>query len=207
MPRWLSRGWFSRHPVVCARELIGVELAWRGCSGIVVETEAYCAEGDRACHTFRRPSAREFVERHRAGAAYVYLNYGMYWLLNVLVKGPEGDGFVLLRAIEPSGGMEEMLRRRVSGRPVTKLRPEALCSGPGKLAMALGVTGADHGRDLCLGEGIGFHGGRIEVETHADGRIGISEARELPWRFTLRGSRFVSVPAKPSLEMPKAGPR
>jgi DNA-3-methyladenine glycosylase len=196
MPRWLPRGFFSSHPVVCARELIGAELVWNGCAGIVVETEAYCAEGDLACHTFSRPSAREFVAGHRAGAAYVYFNYGMYWLLNVLVKGREGDGFVLLRAIAPTRGTEEMHRRRTAGHPGRDLAWEALCSGPGKLAMALGVTGADHGRDLCSREGIGFRPAPREVETVADARIGISKARDLPWRFTLHGSPCVSAPPK-----------
>ncbi len=78
---------FKRDPITCARELIGAELIWGDCSGIVVEVEAYAAIDDEAAHTFTRPSARSFIERNQAGAAYVYFNYGMHWMLNVLAQG------------------------------------------------------------------------------------------------------------------------
>ena len=83
----------------CARALIGKEFRWGRTAGRIVETEAYAEFGDEACHTFFRPSARSFVEENSPGAAYVYLNYGMYWLTNVLVSDPAGRerGFVLLR--------------------------------------------------------------------------------------------------------------
>ena len=147
----LDRAFFQRDPVTCARELIGCELVWKGCAGIIVETEAYAAVNDEACHTFARPSARAFVEKHDAGAAYVYFNYGMYWLLNVLVKGGSEDGFVLFRAIEPVRGVAAMTRRRLAHRRTKLAHPRMLCSGPGKLARALGVDGRDHGRDFCTG--------------------------------------------------------
>lgn len=188
----IEREFFTRDPVTCARELIGCELVWGRCAGIVVETEAYAAIGDDACHTFSRPSAREFVARHRAGAAYVYFNYGMYWLFNVLVKGGEADGFVLFRAIEPTHGVKLMRERREAHRKSPLAHPRHLCSGPGKLAVALGIDGADHGRDLCRGGRIGFAQQAARVEVVADARIGISKAQELPWRFTLRGSEYVS---------------
>src|SRR5205814_481935 len=79
--------------------------------GVIVETEAYNAINDEAAHTFTRPSARSFIERNQPGAAYVYFNYGMHWMLNVLVKGEE-NGFVLIRALEPRGGIERMKKRR-----------------------------------------------------------------------------------------------
>lgn len=189
----IGREFFERDPVTCARELIGCELVWGECAGIVVETEAYCATNDDACHTFSRPSAREFVAQHRAGAAYVYFNYGMYWLLNVLVKGGAEDGFVLFRALQPTRGAETMRTRREAKRKSPLAHPRHLCSGPGKLALALGVDGADHGRDLCRGKRVGFLPPTGEVEIVADGRIGISRAQELAWRFTLRGSEYVSV--------------
>src|SRR5688500_4492842 len=113
----LGRGFFQRDPITCARELIGCELVWNDCSGIIVETEAYAALGDEACHTFARPSARAFVAHHKPGAAYVYFNYGMYWLFNVLVKGGTEDGFVLIRALEPVRGIDLMQQRRFPGRP------------------------------------------------------------------------------------------
>src|SRR5690606_12681545 len=77
----IDRSFFERSPLVCARELIGAELVRGRCAGIIVETEAYSTRGDEACHTFLRPSARVFVSSHPAGTAYVYLNYGMHWLL------------------------------------------------------------------------------------------------------------------------------
>ena len=185
----IGREFFMRDPVVCASELVGCELSWNGCSGIVVETEAYSVRNDEACHTFSRKSARAFVAEHRAGSAYVYLNYGMYWLFNVLVSGGSEDGFVLLRAVEPKEGIPLMQSRRCT----EKLR--ALCSGPGKLAQAFGISGSDHGRDLCGDERIGFlHRDRGEVV--ADVRVGITKALELPWRFLLADSPFVSVRKK-----------
>ena len=191
----IERSFFQRDPVTCARELIGCELVWKGCAGIVVETEAYAAVNDPACHTFARPSARAFVEKHDAGAAYVYFNYGMYWLLNVLVKGGSEDGFVLFRAIEPVRGVAAMTRRRLAHRNTKLAHPRMLCSGPGKLALALGVDGRDHGRDLCAGRTIGFRAPALPAEVVADVRVGISKAADLPWRFLLRDSAFVSVPA------------
>ncbi len=183
---------FRGDPVTAARGLIGARLVCGACSGIVVETEAYAAVGDEAAHTFFKPSARAFVERHAAGAAYVYLNYGMYWLANVLTKGPEGAGFVLLRALEPERGVAAMRRRR--GRE----RERDLCSGPGKLTIALGIDGADHGASF-VGRGARFWfeevcgGGAGEVV--ADRRVGITRATELPWRFLAAGSQHVSVRA------------
>ena len=92
--RIIRTSFFQRDPLTCAREVIGAELIWGGCSGIIVEVEAYAAIGDEAAHTFTRPSARSFIERNKPGAAYVYFNYGVHWMLNVLVKGKE-NGFVL----------------------------------------------------------------------------------------------------------------
>ena len=206
----IARTFFQRDPLTCACELIGCELVWDDCAGIIVETEAYFALGDEACHTFARPSARAFVEKHDAGTAYVYFNYGMYWLLNVLVKGGSADGFVLFRAIEPTRGIGAMTRRRFPNPPSSirrggggherghaggRANPQSLCSGPGKLTIALGVTGADHGRDLCSEERVGFRAPAQSVEVESGVRIGISKAAHLPWRFLLRSSEFLS--AKP----------
>ena len=184
----IPREFFTQSPVECARALVGCELVWGACSGIVVECEAYAAEGDPACHTFSRPSAREFVARHRAGTAYVYFNYGMHWMLNVLTKG-DREGFVLIRAIEPRRGLRAMQRRRggKTGRELT--------GGPGRLAAALGVTGRHHGGDLCSSVKRCFFSGD-SVDVVADPRIGISRAQDLLWRFSLRGNPFVSVPPR-----------
>src|SRR5262249_40022144 len=85
MNKVVRASFFRRDPLRCARELIGTELIWGECSGVVVEVEAYAAIDDEAAHTFSRPSARRFIERNKAGAAYVYFNYGVHWMLNVLV--------------------------------------------------------------------------------------------------------------------------
>jgi DNA-3-methyladenine glycosylase len=194
----LPRSFFQRDPVTCARELIGCRLVWGSCEGIIAETEAYAAEGDEASHTWSRPSARTFVANHSPGAAYVYFNYGMYWMLNVLVKGGALDGFVLFRALEPTRGLAAMARRRATGRRKKNgpLESTALCSGPGKLAQALGVTGRDHGRDFCADPRIGFFAHDGPVAVAAGTRIGISRAQHLVWRFVLAGSPHLSVPIR-----------
>ncbi len=186
----VSASFFRRDPLTCARELIGTELIWDECSGIVVEVEAYAAIDDEAAHTFTRPSARSFIERNKAGAAYVYFNYGVHWMLNVLVKG-DANGFVLIRALEPRRGVELMKRRR----GVNNLRQ--LCSGPGKITQAFAITGRDHEMDLCSDPRHCFIFNSIETfGVVADKRIGISRSEDLPWRFTLRDSPFVSRAVK-----------
>jgi len=178
---------FRRDPLTCARELIGAQLNWGRCSGVVVETEAYLAQNDEASHTFVRPSARSFIERNEAGAAYVYFSYGVHWMLNVLVKG-ETDGFVLFRALEPRRGIALMKTRR--GLPdVGKL-----CSGPGKLTQALAVTARHHEMNLCVAPSHCFVRQEHPVEAVADRRIGITKSVHFPWRFTLHDSPFVSQP-------------
>jgi DNA-3-methyladenine glycosylase len=182
----LDHDFFRRPPFVCARELVGTIFEWDGCLARIVETEAYAAEGDPACHTFFRPGARDFVAQHDAGIAYVYLNYGVHWLFNVLVKSPAGDGFVLFRALEPLAGIEKMTGRR------KRTDLPGLCSGPGKLTQALGIASADHGRDFLREKGRGIIRVAAAAEVITGPRIGISRAIDLPWRFTEAGSRFVS---------------
>jgi DNA-3-methyladenine glycosylase len=188
--KMIRPSFFTRDPITCARELIGTELIWGDCSGIVVEVEAYAAINDEAAHTFTRPSARSFIERNNAGAAYVYFNYGMHWMLNVLVKGDE-NGFVLIRALEPKTGIERMKRRR----GLDDVR--CLCSGPGKLTQALGITGQHHEMNLCSDSRHCFaRNTNTNVDIVADARIGITRSAHFPWRFTLRSSEFVSRAAK-----------
>jgi len=184
----LPDSFFAIDPLQCAKNLIGTELVWGRCAGIVVETEAYLVEGDEACHTFSRPSTREFVRRNKAGTCYIYFNYGVHWMLNVLVKGGPRDGLILIRALEPRRGLILMRKRR----GVEDLR--RLCSGPGKLTQALDITKRHHEIDLCGDPRHSFHRRpHDKVEVVADSRIGISRAREFPWRFSLRDSEFVSV--------------
>jgi DNA-3-methyladenine glycosylase len=188
--RIIPASFFERDPLICARELIGAELIWGNCSGVLVETEAYNAINDEACHTFMRPSTRAFIERNKAGAAYIYFNYGMHWMLNVLVKG-QANGFVLIRALEPNAGIERMKKRR-------KLDDvKRLCSGPGKLTQALDITDRHHEMDLCADPRHCFaQNAQTIVKVVADQRIGITRSAHLPWRFTLHGSPFLSVPVK-----------
>jgi DNA-3-methyladenine glycosylase len=188
---FLGTDFFERDVLAVARDLVGTELVWQGCSGIIVETEAYAAEGDPACHTASRPSAREFMQRHEPGAAYVYFNYGMYWLFNLLVKGGGRDGLILVRALEPRRGVGLMRERR--GRD----RLEDLCSGPGKLALALGIGGTHHGTALAgrgRPAGCGLRAVVDRVEVAADVRVGIRQAADFPWRFLAPDSAHVSVP-------------
>lgn len=188
----LKPSFFERDVVTVARELIGVELIWEGCSGVIVETEAYAVEDDAACHTASRPSARDFVQNMPPGTAYVYLNYGMYWLLNLLVKGGKRDGLILIRALEPKRGIDQMMERR------RKSHVRDLCSGPGKLAMALGISSEHHGTPLAgpgRPEGCGLHlpGAGAGYRTVADVRVGISKAVDFPWRFLMEAHPHVSV--------------
>ncbi len=187
----LDDSFFQRDPLKCARELIGTQLLWGRCAGVVVEVEAYLTEHDEASHTFSRPSTRAFVERNKAGAAYIYLNYGVHWMLNVLVKGAPRTGLILIRALKPREGIALMRKRR----GVDDLRH--LCSGPGKLAQALDITMRHHELDLCRDPRHCFaERENPRVEVVADARIGITRSAHLPWRFTLRDSPFVSRAVK-----------
>ncbi len=192
-PVILDPGFFERDPLLCAAELIGMDLVHGECRGRIIETEAYREMGDPACHLFTRPSAREFVRQHPAGTAYVYLNYGVHWLVNVLCHDLSSgkSGFVLFRALEATAGVETMIQRRG-----TQERGK-LCSGPGRLTAALDIGRHHHGLPLtsdpafCLQ--IGHSGETYRVIT--DRRIGISAAKDLPWRFLAADHPGVSVRA------------
>ncbi len=188
---FLPASFFERDPLVCARELIGTELVWEKCSGVIVETEAYLTLHDEACHTFTRPSTRAFVERNGPGAIYIYMNYGVHWMLNFLVKGGQRTGLILIRALEPRAGVSLMQRRR----GVEDIRQ--LCSGPGKLAQALNITKRHHEMNVCADPQrclLPRNASRVRVV--ADPRIGISRSKDFPWRFTLAGSGFISRPVR-----------
>ncbi|HEY0791808.1 MAG TPA: DNA-3-methyladenine glycosylase [Chthoniobacterales bacterium] len=183
----VSRSFFQSDPLTCARALVGCSLIWHGAGGIIVETEAYAEFGDEASHTFLRRGAQVFLNAKPAGTLYVYLNYGVHWLLNFLVRDGTVNGFVLVRALQPTQGVGLMQQRRRQN-PL-----EALCSGPGKLTQALAITAEFHGRDLYDLPEVSLtlppHPPRIDV----DRRIGISRAAEREWRFLLADSPFVSV--------------
>jgi len=167
-----------------APELVGARLLVDGVGGMIVEIEAYDAE-DPAAHGFRGQTARNAAMFGPAGHAYVYRSYGIHCCLNLVCAAVGTPEAVLVRALEPTDGLEQMRRRR--GLDDVRL----LCSGPGRLCQALGITGAHDG--LPLDEPpFELHArvGAVEVATGT--RIGITRAAERPWRYGLARSKYVS---------------
>jgi len=200
-PRRLPREFYAQPVLTVARQCIGKILVHRTAdgeaAGRIVEAEAYRGPLDLAAHSRRGlRSKRTNAMFGPPGHAYVYLLYGISWAMNLVVASEGKPHAVLIRALEPVRGIELMIRRR--NKPATS---RELTNGPGKLTSALGVTGADYGRDLC--------GDELFLEESNDdiprGRIGRSsrinvdyagEWAALPWRFYERGNRYVSVPPR-----------
>jgi DNA-3-methyladenine glycosylase len=185
----LSEEFFDRSVHDVARDLVGCTLLHGECGGVIVEVESY-ERDDPACHAYVGRTARNEVLFGPPGRAYVYLSYGIHSLLNAVAE-PEGEAAaVLIRALEPTVGIERMRRRR--GRE----RDEDLCSGPGKLTEALGVGLGDNGASLSDPPFaiLPRAGVWSRVEITASPRIGITKAVENPWRFSAAASRFVSRP-------------
>lgn len=185
----MNRDFFDRSVHEVARELIGCELAVGETAGVIVETEAY-EESDPACHAYIGRTARNEVLFGPPGHAYVYLSYGIHSLLNFVTQPAGAASAVLIRALEPTEDIELMRERR--GLAET----EQLCSGPGKLSEALGVGLRLNGADLFQPP---FQLSDPDhawsaAEITASPRIGITKAAELPWRYSVKGSRFVSRP-------------
>jgi DNA-3-methyladenine glycosylase len=180
----LTRAFFARHVETVARELIGVVFLYDGVGGRIVETEAYDHE-DPAAHCYlERRTERNAAMFGPPGHAYVYRSYGIHWCLNFVCRRASG---VLIRALEPTHGLDLMAKRRGTDR-VTNL-----CSGPGKLCEALGVTGDDNHASLLS---MPFHlqGGGDAVDVAVGPRIGITKACDLARRFGHAGSRYLSKP-------------
>jgi DNA-3-methyladenine glycosylase len=169
-----------------ARQLIGVTVLVDGVGGRIVETEAYDGE-DPASHSYSGPTDRNFAMFGPPAHAYVYRSYGIHWCLNFVCR-EEGHGAgVLIRALEPVTGIDAMCERRGT-------RDHwLLCSGPGKLCQALGVTRALNGHSLAAAP-FELAPAPSGIEVVAGPRIGISKAMDVPWRFGLAGSRWVSKP-------------
>jgi len=185
----LSRDFFARSVHEVAPELIGATLLFDGVGGVIVEVEAYDQE-DPASHGFRGPTPRTEVMFGPPGHAYVYRSYGIHWCLNVVCDVEGRAEAALIRALQPTRGLDTMRRRR-------GLEAErALCSGPGKLCQALAITGEHDG---CALDAPPFelHAPTEEPAIAVGPRIGITRAAELPWRYGLAGSRFLSRPIRP----------
>jgi DNA-3-methyladenine glycosylase len=185
----VNREFFDRSVHEVARELIGYELAMDDAAGVIVETEAYEA-ADPACHAYIGRTTRNEVLFGPPGHAYVYLSYGIHSLLNFVTE-PEGRASaVLIRALEPTRGVELMRERR------GQEDVEQLCSGPGKLTEALGVGLSLNGADLLEPPfELGAPSGEWEgVQVVTGPRIGITKAADLPWRYCVKDSRHVSRP-------------
>ena len=190
VPKRLTKAFFRRSVHEVAPDLIGVTLLFNGVGGRLVEVEAY-HHTDPAAHSFRGPTLRNSVMFGPPGYAYVYRSYGIHWCLNFVCE-PEGSASaVLIRALEPTAGLTRMRQRR--GVSDERL----LCSGPGRVCEALGITKAHNG--LALDEPpFELLARTEEAEIVAGPRIGLTKAVEKPWRYGLKDSRFLSKPFKPA---------
>jgi len=186
--RPLTAGFFDRSVHQVARELIGCRLFFAGCGGVIVETESY-ERDDPACHAYVGPTPRNEVLFGPPGRAYVYLSYGVHSLLNAVAEPAGEAAAVLIRALQPTHGIEQMRARRGE-------RPDReLCSGPGKLTAALGIGLDSNGADLSADPFLllpAKTGWRADVLSGP--RVGISKAVERPWRFAAAGNPHVSRP-------------
>ena len=180
----LKRGFFDRSVHDVAPELIGATLLFGGVGGVIVEVEAY-HHADPASHSYRRQTPRNGAMFGPAGFAYVYRSYGIHWCVNFVCEAPGSASAVLVRALVPTHGVPAMRRNRMHH------DERMLCSGPGKLCEALGITGAHDGLALDR-QPFALHARPAAPEMVVGVRIGITKGIDLPWRFGLKGSRFVS---------------
>jgi DNA-3-methyladenine glycosylase len=184
--RPLKRAFFARSVHEVAPDLIGATLLVNGVGGIIVEVEAY-HHTDPAAHSFRGPTARNKVMFGPPGFAYVYRSYGIHWCVNFVCEEEGSASAVLIRALQPTHGIAIMRRRR-------RLQDErSLCSGPGKLTEALGISDEHNGLPLDVFP-IALHARAGKPDVVAGLRIGITKAVELPWRYGLKDSKFLSKP-------------
>jgi DNA-3-methyladenine glycosylase len=186
MPPRLRRSFFDRSVHKVAPELIGATLTVDGVGGVIVEVEAY-HHTDPAAHSYTGMTERNAVMFGPAGYAYVYRSYGIHWCLNFVCEAAGSASAVLIRALEPTAGIAAMRRRR--GVPEER----ALCSGPGKLCQAMGVTIKHNGLALDRPP-FELWARAAKPEIVVGPRIGITKAVDAPWRYGLRGSRFLSKP-------------
>lgn len=191
----LAREFYARDTVEVAKSLLGKMLVRvMDCnilSGIIVETEAYTRD-DPASHAYRGMTARNSVMFGEVGHAYVYFIYGNHYCLNVVAKSRDMEaGAVLIRAVEPRQGVEVMMSNRSATRSI---KVEMLTNGPGKLTKALNIDSRYNGFDLTVDGELYIAEGysMSDIDIIATRRIGISEGMDRPWRFVIKGNRFVS---------------
>jgi DNA-3-methyladenine glycosylase len=187
-PETLSREFYARPTIEVARGLLGKVLVHGETAGIIVETEAYPGGDDLASHSARGITERTRVIFGPPGHAYVYLIYGVYECLNIVAEPNGQPGCVLIRAVEPTSGLEIMKTRR----PAAK-RPEALTNGPGKLTLALGITRHHYGIDLTSGPlTVQRPPNQPRFHIATTPRIGITHCADRPLRFLIKDNPFVS---------------
>jgi DNA-3-methyladenine glycosylase len=182
----LKRAFFGRSVLKVAPDLIGATLLVDGVGGIIVEVEAY-HHTEPAAHSFHGPTPRNLVMFGPPGFAYIYRSYGIHWCVNFVCEKEGSASAVLIRALQPTHGIAAMRRRR------GLLDERALCSGPGKLTEALAITHRHNGLALDAPP-FALHARTAKVEIVTGVRIGLTKAVELPWRYGLKGSRFLSNP-------------
>jgi DNA-3-methyladenine glycosylase len=182
----LKRSFFDRSVHDVAPDLIGATLLVDGVGGIIVEVEAY-HHTDPAAHSFNGPTPRNRVMFGPPGFSYVYRSYGIHWCVNFVCEKAGSASAVLIRALQPTQGLPAMRRRR------GLQEDRALCSGPGKLCQALGIT-IKHSELPLDAPPFALHARIGKPEIVAGVRIGITKAIDLPWRYGLKGSRFLSKP-------------
>ena len=187
-PRKLRKSFFDRSVHEVAPELIGATLLFNGAGGIIVEVGAY-HHTDPAAHSYNGPTPRNAVMFGPPGYAYVYRSYGIHWCVNFVCEHAGSASAVLMRALEPTDGLAAMQRRRRTD------DARLLCSGPGRLTEALGITHAHNGLALDAPP-FELRARSSDIEVVAGPRIGITKAVDLPWRYGLAGSRFWSKPFK-----------
>ncbi len=182
----LAHTFYDRPVVEVARAMLGCVVRHGETAGVIVETEAYHMS-EPACHAYVGVTARTSTLFGPPGRAYVYRSYGIHALLNAVCEPEDVGAAVLIRALEPLEGVEIMRARR---------GVDDLCSGPGKLTQALGITLEDNGCDLAAGPVVieAPPPGWSRLDVAVGPRIGITKAAELPWRFAVAGNRSVSRP-------------
>lgn len=186
----LDRSFFSRYTPDVARELLGCLLVrrtgGRTLSGKIVEVEAYRGSDDPASHSYRGMTKRNSIMFGGAGRVYMFFSYGNHWCLNITAERDGQPGAVLIRALEPVKGIEQMAKSRGVSDLVN------LANGPGKLTKALSIDGSFNGEDIVKSRRLYVTAREGPVTVGTSSRIGISKGLEQQWRFFVEGNRFVS---------------